>query len=50
MAPLLLHEADRRALPGQRAFDEHHLAFGQARDAAPFGVEALDLENYRFSG
>ena len=36
------------ALAGQRAFDEHHLAFGVARDAAPFGVERFDVEDQLF--
>ena len=42
------HDPNGRALAGQRAFDEHHLAVGLARDAATLGVEALDVENQFF--
>ena len=34
--------------PRQRALDEHHLALGVARDAAPLGVERLDVEDQVF--
>ena len=36
---LALEDGDRGALARQRAFDEHHLAVGAARDPTPFGVE-----------
>jgi hypothetical protein len=31
-------------LAGQRALDEHHLAFGVVGDALPFEIERLDLQ------
>ncbi len=36
------------ALAGQAALDEHHLAFGTARHAAPFGIERVDAEDQVF--
>ena len=42
------HDLHRGPLAGQRALDEHHLAVGLARDAAPLGVEPVDLEDQFF--
>jgi hypothetical protein len=40
----LLENPTLGALAGQRALDEHHLAFGVARHAAPLGIERVDAE------
>jgi len=44
----LAENVDRRALAGQRILDEHHLAVGLARDAAPLGVQPFNLEDQFF--
>src|SRR5262249_62245802 len=41
---LLPQELEIDFLAGERALDEHHLAFGVAGDAAPLGVERFDAQ------
>ena len=48
MAPFALGDADAGALAGKRPFDEEHLAVGLARDAAPLGVEPVDVDDQFF--
>jgi hypothetical protein len=45
---LLLENPDRRAFPGQGAFDEHDLALRVARHPAALGIEGVDAENQVF--
>ena len=47
LAPLG-ENAHRGALAGQRALDEHHLAVGLARHAAPLGIQRFNLEDQFF--
>lgn len=48
ISALSCQEADRGLFTRERALDEHHLAFGAARDAAALGVERFDVQDQVF--